>query len=375
MSFDPRDLDHLHRASYDPSTEAAVRLGSLVVPLLGAAMLSTFVPSVARADTVADAKDLFARGRDLRAQGDCASATPLFRKAYELYPAGLGSLRNTAECEESVGHFASSRRAWLELKRALITIDDRKYDGWPRDATEAAARLAPKLATLTLEVSAVGAGGQSAPSDGVEVRLNGEVLAPGLLATPLERDPGRYTIRVTGPGASAPEERVVPLAAGETQRVALRVIVSTPGGAVSEPSTATPTPTPTPTESPPPPEDDNHPDSTRRTLAWVAFGVGAAGVIGTVVSVVVQQSALSGLSSHDCSSGDSGWICRDRSQQPAVDSNVSKGDTASTLANVFLTVGIVGAASGIVLLATSHPRSTAAALVLSPTGAWAVGRF
>ena len=354
-----------------------MRLGSLVVPLLGAAVLSAFVPSVARADAVADAKDLFARGRDLRAQGDCSSAIPLFRKAYELYPGGLGSLRNTAECEESVGHFASSRRAWLDLKRALITVDDRKYDGWARDASDAAARLAPKLATLTLEVSAVAASGASTSSEGVEVRLNGELLPPGLLATPLERDPGRYTIRVAGPRVSTPQERVVQLVAGDTQRVAFRVPVSNPAAAPEPAPAPTPAPAPAP---PPPPEqpsqtDDTHPDSTHHTLAWVAFGVGAVGVIGTVVSVVVRQSAFSGVKSHDCTQGNSGFVCTDLTQKSAVDSDINKGNTASTLANVFVTVGIVGVASGVVLLATSHARPTGAALILSPTGAWAVGRF
>jgi hypothetical protein len=350
-----------------------VRLRSLVVSLLGATVLSVFVPSAARADSVADAKDLFSRGRDLRAKGDCGSAIPLFRKAYELYPAGLGSLRNTAECEEAVGHFASSRRAWLDLKRALITVDDRKYDGWPRDADEAAARLAPKLATLTLDVNAVAAGGASASSEGIEVRLNGEVVAPGLLGTQLERDPGRYVVRVEGPRVSAPEERVVQLAAGETQRVALRVVVVGPGEAASGPAPA-PVPALAPESAPAPAEtDDVHTDSTRRTGAWVAFGVGAAGVIGTIVSVVVRQSAVSGLTSDGCTN-DNGWMCPASNKQ-AVQSDTSKGSTASTLVNVFLPVAIVGAATGVVLLATSHPRGAGAALVLSPTGAWAMGRF
>jgi hypothetical protein len=354
-----------------------VRLRSLVVSLLGATVLSVFVPSAARADSVADAKDLFSRGRDLRAKGDCASAIPLFRKAYELYPAGLGSLRNTAECEEAVGHFASSRRAWLDLKRALITVEDRKYDGWPHDADEAAARLAPKLATLTLDVSAVAAGGASASSDGIEVRLNGEVLAPGLLGTQLERDPGRYVVRVEGPRVSTPAERVVQLGAGETQRVALRVVVLAPGEAASAPGpTPAPgsAPAPESTPAPAPAEtDDVHTDSMRRTGAWVAFGVGAAGVVGTIVSVVVRQSALGGLTSDACTN-DNGWMCPASNKQ-AVQSDTSKGNTASTLVNVFLPVALVGAATGVVLLATSHPRGAGAALVLSPTGAWAMGRF
>lgn len=352
----------------------------MITSLLGAAVLSAIGMSVARADTVADAKDLFARARDLRGQGDCASALPLFRKAYELYPSGLGSLRNTAECEEFVGHFASSRRAWLDLKRALVTNDDRKYEGWAHDADEAAARLLPKLATLTLDIHLVAASGATAPGDGVEVRLNSEVLAPGLTGTPLERDPGHYVIQVAGPRVSAPQERAVDLVAGDAQRVALRVVVSTPGqpgpeGAASPPPTEL-APGSEPAQASPAPSSDQgtHPGSTRRVAAWVALGVGAAGVIGTVASAVVRQSALGAVENNGHCHDDSGWIC-DASQQPALQSNIDTGRTASALVNVFLAAGLVGAVTGVVLLATDRPGARGVGLVLSPTGAWAAGRF
>ena len=118
---------------------------------------------MAQADPVSDAKDLFTRGRELRTRGDCAGAVPLFRKAYELYPEGLGSLRNLAECEESLGHFASSRRAWLDLE-ARAPHDGRQEvrRAGTRTPIEAAARLAPKLATLTIDVNVVGPGGELA---------------------------------------------------------------------------------------------------------------------------------------------------------------------------------------------------------------------
>jgi hypothetical protein len=73
-----------------------------------------------RADPL-DAKDMFAQARGLPLQGQCARSLPLFRRAYAMYPAGLGSLRNIAECEEELGHFASARRAWLDLQLALST--------------------------------------------------------------------------------------------------------------------------------------------------------------------------------------------------------------------------------------------------------------
>jgi hypothetical protein len=60
------------------------------------------------ADPPAEAKELFAHGRESRLRGDCAGAIPLFQKAADVYPAGLGSLRNIAECEETLGRYAAA---------------------------------------------------------------------------------------------------------------------------------------------------------------------------------------------------------------------------------------------------------------------------
>src|ERR1700689_3739514 len=90
------------------------------------AAVLVLAPAHARADAESDAKDLFERGRQLRANGDCAGASPLFEKAYALFPSALGPLRNAAECEESTGRWATARRSWLELKRAMITSKDPK---------------------------------------------------------------------------------------------------------------------------------------------------------------------------------------------------------------------------------------------------------
>ena len=343
-----------------------MRLGSLVVSLAVTVSVTVAAPPIARADPVADAKDLFSRGRELRGQGDCVDAVPLFQKAYEIYPSGLGSLRNVAECEEQLGHFASARRTWLELKRALVTVDDKKYDGWSHDAEDAAARLQPKLATLTLDVTAVRPDGTPAPSESVLVKLNGELLAPSLLGTALERDPGRYVVSVAGPGNPAPEERIVELPAGGSQRLSFRVVVSPAS--------------PTGAEGPPPPafERTASSGSTLRTVGWISLGVGAAGLVGTVVSAVVRESAVDKITSDpNCQTKTEPWSCPPK-EQSSLQSSIDTGHTATTLLNVLLPVTIVGAATGVVLLLMNQPQAPQApqaALVVSPTGAWAVGSF
>jgi hypothetical protein len=316
---------------------------------------------------MADAKDLFTRGRELRTQGDCANAAGLFRKAYDLYPAALGSLRNLAECEETLGRYASARRAWIDLKRALLTNADRRYEGWGQDAEQAAGRLAPFLATLTVDVSVVSPAGATLPTDRVDVTLDGERLAPAQIGTLLERDPGRHVVRVSGEHVGQPQERIVELSSGNAKRVALRVVFgdgTPPDVAPSTSAASLPNERASPAQ-----EADQSASATRRTWGWIATGVGAGAIVGAGVSFAVRQSALADLDGR----------CASHQQcDPTLASTVARGQTASTLVTVLGAVGAVGLVGGIVLLATSggHGRS-AAGVVVAPGlgGITAAGSF
>ncbi len=315
-------------------------------------VVATFAPCAAHADAFADAKNLFARGRELRGRGDCTSALPLFQQAYEIYPAGLGSLRNLAECQESLGHFASAHTAWLDLDRALQQNTEPRYAGWSQDAERGAARLASKLATLTVEVTGMTPGSASTSPDGVEVTLNGEPLSPSLLGTPLDRDPGRYLIRATGSAVGAAREQWVELSAGQVRRV---IVDIAPTRAQATGASAA--------------------DTARRATAWIAIGVGATGIVGAVISALVRQSAINELV-HDGCSHENGTLDCGTLESSTVTPPADRGRVATTLVNVFAVVGTVGLASGLVLLATTPSRSaTSAALVLSPSGVSAIGRF
>jgi hypothetical protein len=329
-------------------------VGSALVACLG-------VPSVARADAASDAKDLFAQGRDLRARGNCADAVGFFRKASELYPAGLGSLRNLAECEEQLGHFASSRRSWLDLKRALITEDAHKYEGWSQDADQAAARLAPKIAKLTIDVNAVGPDGSAADPKAVDVTLDGEPLALTLLGTPLERDPGRHVVRAGGARVHEPQQKALDLAAGDMARVALRVVV-TP--AKTDPNDVVPAASGTGSAAPPPASQDDDAEQARnkrRTIGWVAVGGGAALLVGAGVSLVVRQNALNQVD-NQCPQQKN---CPP-SLRPSLSSTQSQGQTASVLFDVLGPLGVIAAGVGAVLVITSKPASATTGLVITP---------
>ena len=308
----------------------------------------------ARADAESDAKDLFARARDLRNKGDCAGAVPYFRKAYKVYPNGLGSLRNVAECEEQIGHWASSRRAWLDVKRALVTIaPDPKYDGWEKDAADAANRLQPKIATVFVDVivKSPQAEGPATEKSGVEVFVNGENLGTTLVGTPLERDPGNYKVRVQAQYAN-PVETEIALAAGDAKHVTLRLVQTPPppaaGGTAEQPGA----------------QIDVDTGKGKRTAGIVLIGVGAAALVGSGITFLIRNGAKSDLDDQ-CPSHTG---C-----SPSLQSTVDKGKLMSTLTTILFPVGLVAAGTGVGLFIwgsnskeTAPPPSSARNLTIVP---------
>jgi hypothetical protein len=355
-----------------------VRVASLSPALLLAALAAGVAPRVAHADPVPgaggaeSAKELFEHARDLRAHGNCADALPLFQKAYSLYPAGLGSLRNVAICDEALGRPTSARSAWLELRRALTGNNDPKYAGWTDDADRAAARLSPQVATVIVDVVVVASpadpGRPAGPADGIDVTIDGRALGRDQLGGAIERDPGKVVVRAVGAPGVTPEETTATLAAGETRHLALRVTIASTGTATT--TGASPAPDSQLALSPSPPTTRR---SALRTGAWAAFGVGAAGLLGTVISFSMRQSALGSLAT-DCPSY--ATMPCDPTKQSTVTSDVNQGRTASTLINVFGAIGLAGAATGVVLYTLSARDSgNKTGLVVTPTGLGAVGVF
>lgn len=314
-----------------------------LAPLLASCFIA--ISTQARADAEGDAKDLFTKGREQRAAGDCKNAVVSFRKAVAVYPQGLGSVRNLAECEEQLGHPAGARRAWLDIKRALTANPQRdRYEGWLRDAELAAERLSTKVGRLTVELVVHGQEPGGAPPT---VTLADEVLPPALLSTPLERDPGSYTARVVAPGA-APAEQQATLAAGENKTIRLELTLPVrrplPGG--------------------PPPATERSGGGPLPALGFVTLGVSAAAFIGAGVSGLVRGAALSDLES-GCPSYATAPCDR------SLESTASRGDTASTMVTVFLVSGIATAVVGTTLLVVAAVRgksTSRAGLVAAPTG-------
>lgn len=299
--------------------------------LVSASVLGALVllvgPGTARADADSDAQDLFVRGRELRGKKDCGGAVALFRKANNLAPQRLGSLRNVAECEEELGHFASARRAWLELGRGLlVTKEPTKYDGWSNDARDNATRLEPKVARLKVEVFVTRPEGEgpAQAGDGSSVTINGEVVPLALLGTVLEKDPGKYTVHAEAAAGEGPVEQEVALNPGESKEIRLRLKIK------------------------PKPKEVVYVErtSTRRIAGYVTLGVGAASLVAAGVSLIVRQGALSDLEAA-CPGYETG-PCATSTQ-----SILSRGSTSATMTTIFGIAGGVLAAGGLTLVLAS----------------------
>jgi hypothetical protein len=113
--------------------------------------------------------------------------------------------------------------------------------------------------------------------------------------------------------------------------------------------------------------------STWHTLGWIALGVGAASLAGAGASLAIRQSAIS----------DARSICQgpNFTHCPANDaslqSDVSRGQTASTLVTVFGILGAVAVTGGITLLVMGDGHSQQSRVIITPTlgGAAAAWRF
>lgn len=286
--------------------------------LLGLLIAASPARAVAAED---DSKTLFAQGRQLRAAGKCDQAIIPFRRALELNPSGLGSLRNIAECEEKLGLYASARRSYWDLRRAVLQSNEPKYQGWEKDAEAAHKALESKVSRLTISL-------RGEKLERASISFDGKPLDPRLAGVEIERDMGPHTIEVHYGGAS-PLTSKITLAEGARETVTIEV-----------PSQASQQKKPPP---PPPPTGPN----PLRIGGFVALGVGGASLAAMVASIAVRSSALS-----DIEAGCPGYETAGCS--PALRDRYNTGVTASTLTNVFGGLAVAGVGAGAALLVLSR---------------------
>lgn len=291
----------------------------LVFALTLAATLVARARPAAADPKVAEA--LFASGKEAMARGDVELACARFRESFRL-DAAPGTLLNSGECEARRGRTATAWQAFRDAAALLAPGDFRI--GY---AEERAAALEPRVARVTLSLA------QGAPA-GARVWLDGTELGVASLGVALPVDAGAHLVAVRA-----------------TDRVESRTTLSIDDGE-SRAIVVAAGPERAPTS-----RAAGQPPIARRTGAFVAFGVGAAGLaVGATTGLLAMGAAST---------------YRDRCDATGCDAEgldaASRGRSLALASTIAFATAAVGAGVGAYLLVTAPRSSSAARLTIAPT--------
>jgi hypothetical protein len=285
------------------------------------AALALAVPCAAAQDNTAFAQQRFTRGSGLYEQRSFGPALDEFRASLALYGSPNTRLY-VARCLRELGRLDE---ALPEFERAMREAADRAPTDPRYNATRDAAQtemlaIEPRVGRLTLTIP-------DAPA-GVVVRVNNREIPREALGVPMAVMPGAVTIAVES-AEHEPERRESAVAAGREVTVGI-VLRRRP----------TRTDGQTELQRPPPVAVTPAPrGGVSRNLAWIGFGLGAAGFIGFGAFGAVASGTFSDLQLR----------CGNTACPESERAEIDRGRTMQTLANVSLGVGIAGAIAGTVL--------------------------
>jgi len=325
----------------------------LAISLLAApiAVADGVLPDVATPVQREQAQSRFAKGRDLLTKKQYDAALVEFRASHDIV-ASPNTRLEIARCLRTAGRLVA---AYAELGRTSVEAkellgQDNRYQRAYDAAIEERKEIEPKLGFVTLTV-------QNATDD-TKVVVDGEEIKRAAWSEPIPVTPSNSEVVVTTTG-HGPVKVAVTVAAGQRQALTVDALSGDANGTPS-PDAATPAPEQTPSSGP-----------SMRTWAYVAGGVGVAGLATFAIGGVLAKSTYD-----DLNGACHGGPCPS-SKQGEIDS----GKTQQTVANVGLVVGVLGAAAGVTLFVLSMPKTEpapaapATALVVGPGWAGVSGRF
>lgn len=233
------------------------------------------VAAVARAAPDPEGARLFEKGRALAKEGNYDEACKTFAKSLEIDPA-IGTKLNYADCHEHLAQLAEAWRLFDEVAEAeKITNPSRaKY------ARERADKLLPKVGVVILEVAT--------PSvSGLTIKVGDHEVIPAATVHEIV-DPG--TVEITAHAQSGE-----PFSDSETVAAGQTITIKVP---------AFPDATPPTTET--------H-SVRRRSRVYLAYGLGAGGVLalasGVLVGVTAKGDYQAQLDNGECNLVDGSPVC------------------------------------------------------------------
>jgi hypothetical protein len=277
------------------------------------------------------ARSVAVTGREAFNAGDYETALALFRRAYTLYPAPTVVLYE-ARSLEKLGRLLEAVEAYARTTQTSVGQDA------PAQFAEAIAQahqeersLRARIPTLTLKVAGV------SPNDpNLKVTMNGRAIGAAQLGQAQRLNPGTYRIA----GSISPDRTdhsELKLAEGQNVAVVLNLAAPSP----TPPAPVLASVTPVATEA--------HSTNDLRVYAYVAGGVGVAG-LGTGLVTGLMSASKHSEADRLCPN----HLCTGANVPSAVNSFRS----LRTVSTVFYGVGAAGLAAGVVLWLVSAPDTT-----------------
>lgn len=314
------------------------------------------------------AQSRFLKGRRLYDTGKYAEAIAEFRASHEIVAspnARLYLARSLREHGDLVTAYVELDRTRVEAKE--LARDDTRYEKAGQVAAVERDALAARIAFLSVHVDNA--------TEETTLHIGGDPIRRAGWGEPTPVMPGAVAVVVATPGR-APVEETVPLKAGAK---AERRLDAASAAVVAEDATAADAASRAGDA-----RDDTKPSDRRhlRPYAYVAGGVGAAGLLTFVVAGLMSNGTYGSLESA-CGAG---RACPESSRD-----DIARGKTQQTIANVGLAIGAIGAAAGVTLFvlsrgeggkaepkaqgATPPPAGLRAEFVVGPASAGLRGTF
>lgn len=300
-------------------------------------------PAEASAAQRKSADRKLAEGKKLLKAGKVDQALAAFEAAHDTVAEPEAALM-IARAQQSTGELVKAHAAYTRaVAEAELAV---RSDEKQREVLQAAKRelvdLEGVLARLTIKL-------RYAP-EGTNVTIDGEALGARKLGEPILVPPGQIKVVAQSPdGREA--SRQVTLTAGQDAKVELAFVRDDAGqdAPLVEPESETMVAAPS--------DAEHSPSPGKRTAAFIAGGVGVAGLATFGVLGTMSNSKYSGLEE----------ACPNAKCSSDEQDNIDDGKLYQTLANVGLVVGVVGLGTSAALFligGSSQPEKQAAAVQL-----------
>jgi hypothetical protein len=269
-------------------TSSDRRLLALTFALVSALGSSRATAQERSASDVAQGREFFTQGKELRSKGDLPGALEKLKAAHALANTPLTGIE-LGRTYQQAGQLMEAEEAFLSVARIPVRPEETPRSAAARqESATLAKQVRARIPTLMIRITGV-------TPDSVAVTIDGAVVPKEALAGPRLVDPGHHHVSAKSTSGGAAETDV-DLKEAEARDIELK-IVFTEG---SQAAPATPNPWTAGDHGAPPDTGAGSQAPRSRVLEWSLLGGGAAvGIAGAVLMVVETGNTSNANNNHD----------------------------------------------------------------------------